>query len=133
MPGELSTEGRHRLPEVLREHTPDLVLLCHGGNDMLRGQSIAKTRDNLDAMLNAIRDSGADSILVGVPAPRLGLRVPGMYRELAREHNIPYEPRAVRDVLSTPALKSYRIHPNAAGYRRIAEHLATIVRTHSHH
>lgn len=97
---------------------------------MLRGQSIAKTRDNLDAMLDAIRDSGADSILVGVPAPRLGLRVPGIYKELARKHNIPYEPDTVREVLTAPSLKSDRIHPNAAGYRRIAEQLADLVQAH---
>jgi acyl-CoA thioesterase-1 len=47
IPGELSAKGLQRLSEVLNEHKPELLLLCHGGNDLLRRYELAKTAINL--------------------------------------------------------------------------------------
>jgi lysophospholipase L1-like esterase len=123
VPGEISAEGRQRLPQLLQQHQPDLVILCHGGNDLLRRLDHSQTAANLAAMVAAIRTAGADVVLVGVPAPGLFLAPPDFYQEMAERAGIPYEGAIVSDVLDEGAMKSDTIHPNAAGYRRMAEAL----------
>ena len=65
IPGELSAEGRKRLPGVLDEHKPELLILCHGGNDMLRKRSIKKLTENLTAMISEARERGIQVVLIG--------------------------------------------------------------------
>jgi acyl-CoA thioesterase-1 len=128
IPGEQSAGGLERLPGVLDEHRPRLVIVCLGGNDMLRKQPQAAIESNLRAMLKEIRSRGIDAVLVGVPAPGLITSAPEFYEKLAKEFGIPYEGKVVTSVLYKPELKSDPIHPNADGYRRIAEALAKLLR-----
>jgi len=128
IPGEQSGGGLERLPGVLDEHRPRLVIVCLGGNDMLRKQPQAEIESNLRAMLNEIRSRGIDAVIVGVPAPGLITSAPDFYAKLAQEFSIPYEGKVVTSVLYKPELKSDPIHPNADGYRRIAEALAKLLR-----
>ena len=126
-PGEETSGGRKRLRTVLQNDEPDLVVLCHGGNDMLRRKIADATRANLDAMITMAQEAGADVVLIGVPTPGLLLRVPDIFEDLAQQHGIPLEKDVLHEVLSDRSLKSDRIHPNADGYRRIAEAVAELV------
>jgi lysophospholipase L1-like esterase len=128
VPGEISAEGLRRLPRLLETHQPDLVILCHGGNDFLRRLDRRETAANLAAMVDQIRASGAGVVLVGIPEPGLFLDPPDFYREIAERAGIPYEERIVSDLLGDRQFKSDTIHPNAAGYRRMAEALFTLIR-----
>jgi len=129
VPGETTAQGLRRLPAVLDAHGPRLVIVCLGGNDMLRKQSEAATRTNLTAIIRTIRDRGIDVVLIGVPKPALLPAVPDFYQEIAREFGVPYEAGVVRQVLIAPEMKSDPIHPNALGYRRMAEALAQLLRS----
>lgn len=120
VPGELSGEGRARLPGVLERVAPDLVILCHGGNDILRGDDLDATRDNLAAMVRAARQRDIPVVLVGVPERGLSLDTAGLYYAVAEEAGIPLEDEALAAILADPALKSDRVHPNGAGYRELA-------------
>jgi len=128
VPGEQSAGGLERLPGVLDEHRPRLVIVCLGGNDMLRKQPQDVIESNLRAMLREIRSRGMDAVLIGVPAPGLITSAPEFYAKLAKEFGIPYEGKIVTSVLYKPELKSDPIHPNADGYRRIAEAMAKLLR-----
>ncbi len=128
VPGEQTAGGLQRLPGALDEHQPRLVIVCLGGNDMLRKGSREATEANLRAMLKEIRGRGLDAVLVGVPAPGLITSAPDFYEKLAREFGIPYEGKVVTSVLYKPELKSDPIHPNADGYRRMAEAIAKLLR-----
>ena len=121
VPGEVSAAGLARLPRLLEAHRPQLVILCHGGNDFLRRLDRAETAANLTAMVEQIKASGADVILVGVPEFGFVLNPPKFYGELAERFAIPYEAEIVSDLLGDRDYKSDTIHPNAAGYRRMAE------------
>ena len=128
VPGETSAQALQRLPEVLDEYKPRLVIVCLGGNDMLRKLNEAETMANLRAIVRRAKDSGAAVVLVGVPRPALLTSAPKFYAEIAQEFGIPYEGAVVTSVLYKPELKSDPIHPNAQGYRKIAEALAALLR-----
>jgi lysophospholipase L1-like esterase len=126
--GEFSAEGLERLPGVLAAYRPALVVLCHGGNDMLQRRSSSVTEENVSAMVRMIREAGSDVILVGVPQPSLGLKTAALYKNVASAYHIPCEADAVRDILLTPTLRSDHVHMNADGYARLARAVADIIR-----
>ena len=128
VPGEQTAGGLARLPEVLDEHRPKLVIVCLGGNDMLRKGTAANIEANLREILKTIKSRGLDALLIGVPAPAGITRPPDFYPKLAKEFRIPYEGDIVTSVLYRSELKSDPIHPNAAGYRKMAEAVAELLR-----
>jgi len=128
VPGEISAEGLARLPQLLQRYRPQLVILCHGGNDFLRRLDRQQTAANLTAMVEQCKAAGADVVLVGVPEPGLFLSPPDFYNTIARQAGIPYEAEVISSVLGDRDYKSDTIHPNAAGYRRIAEALHALIR-----
>lgn len=125
--GEITAEGLRRLPDVLETEEPDLVILCHGGNDMLRGFNPASTEQNLRTMITAIKASGADAILVAVPTPGILLKPSEVYKKLAEEFDIPLDEKSLARILQNPANKADTIHPNSAGYQKLADALADLI------
>jgi acyl-CoA thioesterase-1 len=67
--GDTTAGGRARLAQLLKEHRPAVVVIELGGNDALRGQQLASTRANLDAMVAASQAAGAKVLLVGMKLP----------------------------------------------------------------
>jgi lysophospholipase L1-like esterase len=128
VPGEVSTAGLTRLPGVLDEHQPALVILCHGGNDFLRRLDKRQTAENLRAMIRLVKDRGIAVVLMGTPEPGFTLTSPEFYEDAARQFKLPYEGGIISKVLRDSSLKSDAIHPNAQGYRLIAERLAELLR-----
>ena len=130
IPGELISQGRKRLPRVLDKYFPQLVILCEGGNDILRGRSEVEIASDLREMLQILRDRNVDVILLGVPRLDITLQPADLYRELAEEFQVPYEGKILRKILSNGLLKSDQIHPNTAGYFELASTLAEIIEKH---
>lgn len=128
VPGDTTGSALERLPGVLAEHRPRLVLLCLGGNDMLRRQPAADTENNLRLLVQTIRASGAEVVLIGVPAPKLFGGAPDFYDRIAEEMRLPLEADVFDEVLKNNRLKADPIHANAAGYRVVAERLAEFLR-----
>ncbi len=128
IPGEVTAEGLSRLPEVLQKEQPALMIICHGGNDMLRRLNRQQAADNLRNMIRLAQERRVSVVLVAVPAPGISLSPPHMYREIAGDLAIPLEEKIMPAVLGDGSLRSDYIHPNAAGYRRIAEALARLLK-----
>ena len=127
VPGDTTQSALERLPGVLDAHRPRLVLLCLGGNDMLRKTPPSHTESNLRRMIETIRSHGAQVVLIGVPAPRLFGGPPEFYARIADDLDLPLESDIFEDVLRDNRLKSDPIHANAAGYRVVAERLAAFL------
>jgi len=127
VPGELSKEGTGRLQDLLEEYRPSLVIICHGGNDLIQGRPYREISENLRKMARAVKRRAADLVVVGVPEPGLPMAVPSFYEEIAHETGSLFEGRSLRRILLDPSLKSDLIHPNAAGYARLAEDLAVLI------
>lgn len=123
--GEISKVGLARLPSVLATHKPKLVLLCHGGNDLLRKLNQKQLQKNLEQMIEQITDSGAQVILIGVPKPSLLLGPAPIYKEITAGHKLVANLQIFSQVLSKAGLKSDPVHPNAAGYKKVAEAIHT--------
>jgi lysophospholipase L1-like esterase len=128
VPGELSAQGLERFEAVLDEVKPRLVIVCLGGNDLLRKVPDGQIAANLRSLLRMAKAKGVSAMLVGVPRPQLLSAAPEFYAEIAKELEVPYEGAAVKDVLYTAKLKSDPIHPNAAGYRLMAESIAKLMK-----
>lgn len=131
--GDTSAQALARLPELLREHTPRLVIISIGGNDFLRRQPENETRTNIRAIIQACKAAGAETLLVGVPGVGVGaaLGYPGdhpLYADLAKAENVPYYANGWSQILGKDALKSDQIHPNAAGYDTFARGLAAYLK-----
>lgn len=119
--GEVTAAGLARLPEVLEREKPALVILCLGGNDFLRRLDRKQAALNLRAMVRLAREKGASVALLAVPALGLSVAPDPLYRDLASDLITPLEEKTLSDILADRSLKADLIHPNAAGYRRLAE------------
>jgi len=128
VPGEVTAEGLARLPASLDEYRPKLLLLCLGGNDMLRDVDPGTTEANLREMVELARSRGVAVVLIAVPKPRLIGGAAELYRRVADELDIPLEDEVLVEVLRDNRYKSDMIHPNAQGYRRLAQALADLLR-----
>jgi acyl-CoA thioesterase I len=100
------------------------MLLCIGGNDFLRRLGNPQAEANVRAMVKLARGRGVEVLLIGTPEPGLRPAPPAFFAAIAREFELPYEDAAMAEVLRDNALKSDPVHPNARGYRVIAERLA---------
>ncbi len=123
--GEETGEGLKRLPELLRQYEPDLVIVMHGGNDFLRRRDTLATKRNLAAIIEQVQASGSEVLLVSVPEPGLLLRPDALYAELARDYQVPVEARILTRLQENPAMKSDQVHFNADGYQLLAEAIVT--------
>ena len=124
--GDRTAGGRERLPGLIDEHRPALVLIELGGNDLLRGIPAAEITGNLDAMIVTARASGARVALMAAPQPSAlgaltGLAPADLYADLAERRKVPLIGKALASVLSDPALRSDAIHPNASGHGALAD------------
>src|SRR5262245_11065730 len=124
VPGEVSAQALARLPGALDEHAPRLLLLCIGGNDFLRRLGKEQAERNVREMVKLARSRGVAVLLIGTPEPGFSVSPPGFYAVVAKEFRLPYEGGVLGQVLKDASLKSDPIHPNARGYRVIAERLA---------
>lgn len=126
--GEETSEGLSRLPHLLEER-PSLVILCHGGNDILRKRQEETIKANLIEMIKLIKASGAEVLLVGVPNFGLfGFKTHTLYTEVADEMEVFYEEDVLSDVESDNRLKIDAIHPNEKGYEIMAETFAKYIK-----
>ncbi len=130
VPGETSAQGLKRLEGALREHRPAMLILCHGGNDVLRGLSRSALKENLAAMVRIAQKENVDVLLVGLPdMSTLGFGDLDLYEEVAETYGTMFESGVIGKIERNAALKSDRIHPNAEGYRMMAETFYEILKS----
>lgn len=128
VPGDGSAQALARLPALLAEHRPALVIVSIGGNDFLRRLPESDTRAHVHAICRQAQGAGAQVLLVAVPrltlAAALGqLTDHRLYAEIADELKIPLQRQGWGEVLADPELRADAIHANAEGYARFARSL----------
>ena len=134
VPGDTAEAAKSRLPALLEEHRPRLVLIELGGNDFLHRRASSAIKQDLQSMIDEIRRSGAQPVLIGIPELSL-LAVlahkpsdASIYAEISEELSVPLVSSALSDVLVRPELCADQIHPNADGYRQMAHAIEAALR-----
>jgi len=122
--GDTSVDGIKRLAPLLEDSNIKLMILCFGGNDMLQGLSKENLKNNLKTMIHMAKEKNIEALLISVPNLELfGLSAMELYEEVAEEENIPLLSGLLADILEHPSLKSDQVHPNAEGYKIMAERI----------
>jgi lysophospholipase L1-like esterase len=122
VPGERSAEGLKRLRTLLQNTHPDLLILCHGGNDILKEKDFEAVHKNLEQMILLAHSQNIEVVLIAVPQfGILQLTPPPLYAELAETYRLAIEKEILADILHDNRYKSDLIHPNELGYRKMAE------------
>ena len=129
VPGEISAAGLRRLPQLLRQHQPQLLILCHGGNDILRRMPASETVSNLQAMIEMARMENIDVVLIGVPQFGFFLSSADFYIQLAKRNHLPIDNNMLGKILRQPALRADHVHPNADGYALLARAISDLLVT----
>lgn len=125
--GEFSSEGLIRLPKVLKKK-PDLVILCHGANDIYYKHDTMKLKENLLEMVKLIERSGAKILLVGVSNfALLSKDIHKVYNEVSTQSGVLFEENIFRRIFTSNLLKTDYRHPNEKGYELIADSLIEIL------
>jgi len=127
--GETSSGGATRLPELLGQHDPDIVLLELGGNDGLRGLPPGQFQANMRRMVEASQEAGAEVLLLGIDIPpNYGQAYrdafTGVYHRLADDYGLPLVPFLLEGVaLKETLMQDDGIHPTAAAQPVILENV----------
>lgn len=125
--GETTTGGLTRLPNLLGQYQPEIVLLELGGNDGLRGQPAARIQSNLQQMIDLSRKAGAEVVLAGVLLPpNYGRRYLDQFEQifpnLAEQNPLTLIPFILEGVADQPELmQDDGIHPKAEAQPKILE------------
>lgn len=130
--GDTTSGGRSRLPALLRQHSPAVVVIELGANDALRGLPLQSTQDNLSAMTRMAREAGAKVLLVGMEMPpNYGMRYTQTFREMfasvAKAEKAALVPFLLKGVADRPdalsLFQSDRIHPNETAQPIMADNV----------
>ena len=125
--GDTTSGGLARIERALEKHSPEIVVLELGGNDGLRGISIATMRENLAAMIERSAARGASVVLLGMRIPEnYGKRYTDAFRntyaELAGTYELPWVEFFMEGVATDPEMMlADGIHPNAEGQHRLLD------------
>lgn len=117
--GETTSGGKSRLPALLEQHHPAIVIIELGANDGLRGLPITSAAANLRAMINAAQQASARVLLIGMRIPpNYGRdyteKFSAMYANLSQEEKVPLTPFLLEGIADKPQLfQADRIHPVA--------------------
>jgi acyl-CoA thioesterase I len=135
--GDTTSGGRSRLPALLAQHKPGIVIVELGANDALRGLPLAMTRDNLVAMARAAKTAGAKVVIVGMQLPpnygrRYADDFAGLFAEIAKTEGASLVPFLLKGVADGPQAESMfqadRIHPLAAAHPLILDNVWPVLR-----
>ncbi len=135
--GDTTSGGRSRLPALLKQHAPALVIVELGGNDALRGLPLGMTQANLAEMTRAAKAAGARVVLVGMAVPpnygrQYGDDFFALFGKVAKAEGaalVPFLLHGVADISDADAMfQPDRIHPKAEAHPRMLDNVWPVLR-----
>lgn len=127
IPGDTTAGGLARIDSLLEEN-PRVVILLLGGNDFIRKVAREETFSNLRAIINKIQASGSVVVLLGVRGGLLADSADGLFKDLAKETGSAYVPNVLSGLFADSRYMSDAIHPNDAGYIRVADKVYEVLK-----
>jgi len=120
VPGDTTASALRRLQRDVLDRSPRIVLITLGGNDLKNGVSREAAFENLRGIASAIQDQGALVVIGGIDIPFWGKGYGDAYADLANELGLVLVPNIFKGIMGKPRLMSDQIHPNDAGYTKMA-------------
>ena len=117
--GELAVQAPERLKEVL-SYQPYMVLIEFGANDFMQQRSTSAAVLAVAQIVDAVQDAGAIAVIVNTGGPGMGDYTKA-YQKMAKEKKAVYVPGILRGIFTKRDLKSDAVHPNAEGYKIVAQ------------
>jgi acyl-CoA thioesterase I len=130
VPGDTTAGGLARVDDVVKKE-PRLTILLLGGNDFIRKVPRAETFSNLRNIISKLQESGSVVMLLGVRGGLLSDSADGYFQDLADETGSVYIEDVLAGLFGDSRYMSDSIHPNDAGYKKIAERLLPILKKYS--
>lgn len=124
--GDTAINAPTRLPQVLAEK-PDMVLIEFGANDRIRNLGHEGAARAVEQIVDAVQASGAIAVIVDTGGPQMGAYT-SAYKKIAKEKQAVFVPGIIRGIFNKRELKSDMIHPNAAGYKIVAERVYKVIK-----
>jgi len=127
--GDTTIGGRNRLPALMTQHKPEVLVIELGANDALRGLALKTSQDNLQAMIDLARQQKAKVLLVGMQippnyGPDYTRRFAGMFQELAKSNKVALVPFFFEGIATDLSLfQADRIHPNEQAQPRLLDNV----------
>lgn len=130
--GETTSGGRSRLPALLKQHQPTIVIVELGANDALRGLPLAMTEANLTEIAKASKGAGAKVLIVGMRLPpnygkQYGDQFAGLFADVAKAEGAAYAPFLLAGIADAPDAESMfqadHIHPLASAHPRMLDNV----------
>ena len=135
--GETTSGGRSRLPALLQQHQPRVVIIELGGNDALRGLPLAMTQANLTEMARLAKAAGARVLVAGITVPpnygrAYGEGLLALFGTVAKAEGTALVPFLLSGVADAPnaddLFQPDRIHPKAEAQARMLDNVWPILR-----
>jgi len=127
--GDTTQSALERLERDVVSQNPRIVLVLLGGNDALGHVAKEEVRKNLGAIIDRITGTGAAVLLLGVRSGFLQSQYDDTFAKLAREKPVTYIPDIMEGVFGRAALMSDPIHPNDAGYAKMADRILPVLKS----
>jgi lysophospholipase L1-like esterase len=125
--GETTADAMARLEEDVLSQDPKIVLLCLGGNDVLKRSPVEETFSNLESMIRRIQDTGALVILIGVSGSLIYPQYDDEFAALAKRTGCPLVPEILAN-MRNDGLLADQVHPNARGYGVFCDRVEPVLR-----
>ncbi|MBA3027121.1 MAG: arylesterase [Sulfurimonas sp.] len=120
--GDTSKDALKRFPNILTDNSIKMMILCIGGNDLLQKIPLHTIRENIIKIIKMAKEKNIEVVLIAVPDfGMLGLSPLALYSDIAKEEKVYLIKGLLAEILSSQRLKSDYIHPNASGYKFMAE------------
>ena len=135
--GDTTSGGRSRLPALLQQHRPQVVVVALGGNDALRGLPLDMTQANLAAMARAAKAAGAKVLIAGIAVPpnygrKYSEDFVRLFGTVARAENTALVPFLLAGVADAPnadeLFQPDRIHPTAAAHPQMLDNVWPVLK-----
>lgn len=117
--GDTTASALERI-DAVADTNPDIVIVLLGGNDALRRVPVSETEENLNSIISTLKQEGNEVILVGVIGGFPSDPFKPMFQRLSETHGVEYVPNVLSGIIGTTNFMSDEIHPNDAGYAKIA-------------
>lgn len=133
--GETTGGALARLPDILKQHQPAIVIVELGGNDGLRGYPIKTFRHNLNQLVQLSQSADAKVLLTGMRIPpNYGKRYTDLFYDsyalTAQKYNVPLVPFLLKDIAVHPELmQKDGIHPKAQAQQQILQNVLSHLKT----